>query len=159
MDPTQLPLRDNHLPEAISWWPPAVGWWLVPLTTMLLCALLFWLWRRATRQTVKKVALRQLNALQQNPQLTASERIVALSELLRRISISAWPRSDSAGLTGDAWLTFLDQPLTKPRFSDGPGRLLIEAPYRPIDTTRAEFDALFALCREWSAALPKKNMT
>ena len=27
MDPTQLPLRDLHLPETIGWWPLAPGWW------------------------------------------------------------------------------------------------------------------------------------
>ena len=28
MDPQQIPLRDLHLPDAISWWPLAPGWWL-----------------------------------------------------------------------------------------------------------------------------------
>ena len=29
MDPEQIPLRDLHLPDAISWWPLAPGWWIV----------------------------------------------------------------------------------------------------------------------------------
>ena len=29
VDPSQLPIRDIHLPGMIAWWPPALGWWIV----------------------------------------------------------------------------------------------------------------------------------
>ena len=29
MNPAELPLRDIHLPEPVSWWPMAPGWWWV----------------------------------------------------------------------------------------------------------------------------------
>ncbi len=27
MEPSELPLRDLHLPDAVGWWPLAPGWW------------------------------------------------------------------------------------------------------------------------------------
>ena len=40
MDPTQLPLRDLHLPPDIGWWPMAPGWWVL---LAIAAAALVWL--------------------------------------------------------------------------------------------------------------------
>ena len=32
----ELPLRDIHLPDAVSWWPPAIGWWLLAIIIVAL---------------------------------------------------------------------------------------------------------------------------
>ncbi|MEM8682735.1 MAG: DUF4381 domain-containing protein [Pseudomonadota bacterium] len=29
MNPTEIPIRDLHLPPEISWWPLAPGWWVI----------------------------------------------------------------------------------------------------------------------------------
>jgi len=33
----ELPLKDIHLPDAITWWPLAIGWWL--LIVMVIAAI------------------------------------------------------------------------------------------------------------------------
>ncbi|MBV1912177.1 MAG: DUF4381 domain-containing protein, partial [Cycloclasticus sp.] len=37
----ELPLRDIHLPDAITWWPPAIGWWLL-LAVIIVAAFGCW---------------------------------------------------------------------------------------------------------------------
>ena len=133
MDPTQIPLRDLHLPEAISWWPLAPGWWvLIALALAGLGYLLrAWLGARA-RNAARRYALRQLDNIvraheeHQNPVVFGA----SLSELLRRTMLAYAPRSNVAGLTGDEWLQWLDRDLAQPVFTEGPGRQLLDLPYR-----------------------------
>lgn len=136
MDPEQIPLRDLHLPEAISWWPLAPGWWVIIAALLGVGIYLLRLYlRRRARGAARRHALRQL------AQLTADfERhgnTVAfsgdLSELLRRTMLAYAPRQEVAGLTGDAWLEWLDQDLDRPRFQGAAGRKLLELPYRRPD--------------------------
>jgi hypothetical protein len=153
VDYEQLPLRDLHLPDPISWWPPAIGWWLVAGMIILL-AIVGWLvaWflrkRRMRRNAIAEV--RRVAALYQESG-DPLEYVRRLSVVLRRIAISFHPREEVAGLSGEAWLDFLDRGVQGTRqhggFSDGPGRTLIEAPYNPhceVDVSRLD-----ALCREW----------
>ena len=56
-----------------------------------------------------------------------------LSELLRRSMLAYAPRSEVAGLTGDRWLTWLDQDLGENVFSEGPGQVIETLPYRNPD--------------------------
>jgi hypothetical protein len=148
-----LPLRDIHLPDPVSWWPPAAGWWFVFAAAVLLIAGAVWLVRRWRRVTVAKLALRELDQLRTDPTLPAAEKLRRLSVLLRRAGLSAYPREDVAGLTGEAWLEWLDRPLGTPRFSQGAGRVLLDAPYRPAG--EADMNELMALCRDWLKALPR----
>jgi hypothetical protein len=137
MDPEQIALRDLHLPEAVGWWPPAPGWWL--LFAVLLAVTAYGLvraWRAYRRNAARRVALAELARLQQAWQ--ADRDVIALgarlSPLLRRVMLAYAPRPEIAGLTGDAWLEWLDRGLDDRPFSAGPGRLLAELPYRrPVD--------------------------
>ncbi|CAI8886786.1 DUF4381 domain-containing protein [Methylocaldum szegediense] len=152
-----LPLRDIHLPEPISWWPPAIGWWIVAAIAILSIATATWLIRRWRQATVTKLALRELDRLEKDSSLGMTEKLRRLSVLLRRVGLSTFPREDVAGLTGEAWLEWLDRPFGVPRFSRGVGRALLDAPYRPIG--EADFDGLIALCRDWLKALPRTVVT
>lgn len=147
-----LPLRDIHLPDPVGWWPPAPGWWLLSFVTLASIAFALWLWRRRQRSTIKKLALRELELIAADSgDVGAKPQRLAI--LLRRVCLSTYPREDVAGLAGDAWLSFLDGTLGDRRFSEGVGRLLLEAPYR----RESEFDSesLLALCREWLMRLPE----
>ena len=71
-----------------------------------------------------------------------------VSVLLRRVSISLFPRTEVASLIGEEWLKFLDQPLTGQPFSTGKGRILTEAPYRH-ELATDDIETLLKHCRDW----------
>ncbi len=148
-DPQQLALRDIHLPPAVSWWPPAPGWWMLLGLLVLAAAAvaLFRMRRRGGR--LKRVALAELGRIEARFQTGHDGREFAaeLSALLRRVSISKAARDECAGLVGEEWLGFLEKTLGDGRFTQGAGRALIEAPYRPNVEINAE--ALLGLARDW----------
>src|SRR5690606_25779065 len=118
-------------------------WWIVAAIAILSIATATWLIRRWRQATVTKLALRELDRLEKDSSLGMTEKLRRLSVLLRRVGLSTFPREDVAGLTGEAWLEWLDRPFGVPRFSRGVGRALLDAPYRPIG--EADFDGLIAL--------------
>jgi len=145
-------LRGWHLPEPVSWWPPAPGWWtLAALVTLLAGAAAWWglsLYRSRAAARAAKVELRQLRDLfQRDGDVSAFAR--GLSRLLRRYAIARFPRRQVAGLTGGDWLGFLDAHGGGGRFRGGPGRVLAEAPYRPIEQIAA--GELADLVEDWIA--------
>ena len=159
MQPTQLPLKDIHLPEAIGWWPPAIGWWLLAVLIPLSIAFLYWLHKRLTRRTAIKTAKNNLAAIKSNPALDNSKKLHELSMLIRRVAISVNPRTEVASLTGRQWLAFLDSSVKGSPFSEGCGQLLTDAPYRNTSPGELEITQLISLCEDWLKAqtLPAKR--
>lgn len=155
-DPLQLPLKDIHLPQVPGWWPPAPGWWMLLGLTIFIVALCYW-WRQRQqriRRSAVHLARLELESLQSefNVNQDARKFIADLSILLRRLSISAFPRTETASLTGEDWLLFLDGPLQNSAFTAGAGRILIEAPYRP-EVKDQELTPLIDLCGQWMDCL------
>ncbi len=155
MTPETLPLRDIHLPPAISWWPPAPGWWLLLLVVVLLIAAIYLERKYRQRRHLRRLALGQLEELERQYGEHANPRqlLQGLSRLLRQTALLHFPQSGCAGLVGEAWLDFLDQRPNDNSFSQGVGRLLADGPYLPQN---AEIDsaALLSLCRDWLKQLP-----
>ncbi len=145
-----LQLRDIHPAADPSWWPPAPGWWL--LTVLLLVGLvvlgrLAWrryrVWRRQRQILAELERARAAFQSHGDPTRLAGE----LSMLLRRAALAGWPREQIAGLHGQPWLAFLDRTGGEGKFQDGPGRVLVSAPYAPRAELRSE--ELCALVADW----------
>ena len=153
MDPTQIPLRGLQLPDAVGWWPLAPGWWVLIAVAIIAFGLLLrsWLKRRA-RAAARRHALRQLNKAQTAyaDHGNAVKLGIEVSELVRRTMLAYAPRANVAGLTGDAWLEWLDQDLPQSRFREGAGRELIDLPYRNPESASndADIDGMLAAVRE-----------
>lgn len=133
MDPEQIPIRDLHLPGAISWWPLAPGWWfLIALLVIWLGYLLYrryltWRWNAARRVAMKELARVRLEYSGGNDAVSLA---IQLSELVRRTMLAYAPRDEVASLTGASWLQWLDRGLEDRPFSEGSGRSLESLPYR-----------------------------
>ncbi len=154
----QLPLRDIHIPESISWWPPAPGWWALLALFLLLLLISFITWRFRRRRYLKRASSSRLEQLFTEYQTHGDSRqlLNELSLLMRRIALSHYPRNAVAGLAGRAWLEFLDLGVAgtaaQGGFSSGAGAALAQAPYRP--EVQVDMEALHRLCIQWADNLP-----
>ena len=130
MEPTALPLRDIHLPEPIGWWPLAPGWWSLLVMLALLIGILVYVIKRRRRITPIKLALAELAELEADGNMTAVQKVQALSILMKRVALSVRSREEVAGLSGQDWLNLLDQLFDSDQYTQGAGRYLAESPYR-----------------------------
>lgn len=152
MDPTQLPLRDLHLPDAVGWWPLAPGWWLlIALAVIASGWLAYRAWRQRQFNAARRYAMRELALLEADyvthrDPVTLGHRV---SELLRRAMLAYAPRQEVAGLTGEAWLRWLDRGLPVPYFHTEGGKSLLQLPYRNPqgDFSDVDVSALLAAVR------------
>ena len=143
MDPQQIPLRDLHLPEFIGTWPYALGWWfIIGVLFVFVAYLLRESIRKWRRNAPRRLALRELVRVRNDYDNGVDVVTLGkeLSELLRRTMLAYAPRKEVAGLTGDAWLKWLDQGLEQKLFVDGPGRVLGVLPYCGSDQEDAEIN-------------------
>ena len=149
MDTSLEQLKDIHLPEAVSLWPLAPGWWILLGILILIIAIITWrIVSRLNKLRAKWFALRKLKQLEQAYHQQSDKVYIAqqLSILLHRVALAFYPRKKVAGLTGTAWLNFLDQDNPdKPFMSQG--QSLMTAPYRKevVD----DLKPLFAMSQTW----------
>lgn len=124
-------LNDIHLPEPIGWWPLALGWYVILiLAGLAIVGLTYFTIQRVQHRRRQQALQQTLSAItgRYRTSPNSSELIAELSVYLRRLVITYYP--DSATLSGQDWLQFLDQFVEQPNFSQGTGKLLLTAPYQ-----------------------------
>lgn len=160
MNPDELPLRDIHFPDPVSWWPLAPGWWLVGALLLAgIVLVVIWSRRRAAwRKSAVYLAQGELEALQNawTDHRDANRLAGELSTWLRRVSMSLQSRHQAASLTGAQWWRYLDELAGVPVFGPDGGKLIAEAPYRAA--TDVDTERLLSLCQRWLSALSKTKV-
>lgn len=126
-------------PPPVSMIPQTAGWWVLGLLVIIAGTVVAY--RRYLthqRNAYRAAALAEIDA--------AATDTAKVAAILRRTALVAYPRRDVAGLSGEAWLQFLDRESGTTRFSDGPGRALLAAPYQPAPGADA---GVIAAAKAW----------
>lgn len=154
MQPTSSPLdqlADIHLPDAVSWWPLAPGWWIL-LALIIVAGIGFFIWRQRKRQNhYRVVAQQELAIIYANYQQSqdAANYLHAISVLLRRTALTAYPSGFNASIKGQDWLNWLDAvcPGLNGKFSSDLGQSLLSSAYQK--NPHIDAASLQQLCTDW----------
>ena len=145
-------IEEVQLPEVIAWWPQAVGWKIV------LALILLWIGKQIYRAITKwrgnhyrRRALKKLAQLQ-SAETSSSQTIRQLPVLLKATALQAYPRTEVAHLSGQAWLTMLDSKWSESTFSSVVGERLLTINYQneqywQLDSE--QIDELIDTIRRW----------
>lgn len=149
-------LHEILLPDPVSRLPQTAGWYV--LFGVVLLGLLAWAYaglRRFRADRYRRLALAELGGLEREfaASRDRSRVLPQIAVLLKRTALSAYARTDVAGLSGESWLAFLDRTAGCRVFSEGPGRLFGEIAY--VTAARIEqipeegIADLFRFARGW----------
>jgi hypothetical protein len=126
-------LADISVPQPVSWMPQTWGWAVLAVAVM---ALLGWAIARALRRYAanryRREGVRELDRIQARlaDDSARGEALAALPELLKRVALAAWPRTDVASLSGKSWIAFLRTHAGKADFPDAAADWLDDLEYR-----------------------------
>ncbi|GIU08425.1 MULTISPECIES: DUF4381 domain-containing protein [unclassified Shewanella] len=149
INPALASMQDIQTPAEIGVWPLAYGYWLSLVIIIIVTALLIvWIKKRRQISAAKRVALKELAAIDQNsPQFA-----VEVSSLLKRAAMSYTCREHVAQLSGDDWYQWLNAQVDKPQ--DELGKLLALR-FQKAQLNQDEKMALKQHAQNWlKAALP-----
>jgi hypothetical protein len=149
-DPASLDrLNDIVLPEPVPWWPPAPGWYLAAVVVFLaLTVTVISLIRRRRATRYRREALHELGWL------AGSDRTLpAVAGLLKRTAMTAFAREQTAALSGDAWVGWLNGQCARPVFEGRNAELLTQSVYRgELALNEEEKRQLIGAAKTWITA-------
>ena len=136
-------LRDVQTPVVSI--VPAAGWWVLLLILIVLAVAAWLYFVRYQKRGWQREAKAQLNQLrEQAGQQPVSHSLSSASKLTRQVLLAVRPRTDVAGLQGQAWLDELDRICGQRLFADGYGKLLEVGPYqRTVQIGEKDLSSLF----------------
>ncbi len=133
-------LHDFYQPPPPAWTPQTIGWYVVfAIAGLLLLWLIVHSIRKWHANAYRREALRELVLL-------PTEQF---SILLKRTALTAWPRERVASLSGEKWLSFLNQTAGESLFQQSPGNRVEEAALRKTEFSSEEAEQLRGLAAEW----------
>jgi hypothetical protein len=144
-------LKDIHLPPPIHHWPIAPGWLLLYCLCLIIIGFtLYYQLRKHQQNRPKREALQLLNDIQMHLQKRSlADTCNALNNLLKRVALVYYPRSQVAELHGQAWIDFLNQTsqgLNFTLFRD----FLLTYPYqKPASPTSPDASPLIQVVHAW----------
>jgi hypothetical protein len=158
-DPASLQnLHDVIEPAATGFWPPAHGVWIfVGLALLWTVVGGVIAWSRYRQNAYRRAGMRELDEIRAGLRTRGGEKtaILAVSVLLKRVALTAFPREQVASLSGKKWLSFLDATMAGGQFATV-GKILSEGVYHPaggdIDIPTRHVEELCDLAARWIQA-------
>jgi len=133
-------------PAPVDWLPQTVGWAILAALLGLYLARMAWRrLRRWYRDRYRREAWRALAALDGDGEWFASEA----SALLKRTALAAFDRPRVAGLTGQAWVDFLNDCCGEAPFGPGVAEVIASGQYCGAPLEGGQREALHAACERW----------
>jgi hypothetical protein len=147
-------LADVSVPPPVSWAPQTWGWAVLAAAVL---ALIGWLAVRAVRRHAanryRREALGELARIGARfaDDSQRGEALAAIPELLKRVALAAWPRTQVASLSEKPWIAFLRAHGGTHGFPDAAAHLLDDLEYRSRvpGTTVDEATAIASAVRNW----------
>lgn len=131
-------LRPIVEPPPVSWWPMATGWWiLLIIMVAVVCVAAIRAWQVWTSNAYRRAALRALQS---------AGTSVAMTEVLKRAALCAYPRTSVASLSGEAWCQWLAD-TSELSLPDSVRSWFTEEIYQDDET--AYHDQLFDFIGQW----------
>jgi predicted negative regulator of RcsB-dependent stress response len=137
------------VPAPVSWLPATPGWWIVCAWLVAVVLLLAWrLVLRHRRNRYRRVALRELRAIEVAAGTDPEGAAQAVANLIKRTALAVYPRRQVASLAGPDWARFLSDSTDRDPLVEQWAGQLAAAAYRPGVDARA----LLEPARRWIKA-------
>lgn len=133
-------LHDFYQPPPPVWTPQTMGWYVVfALAGLVIMWVMVRGIRRWLRDRYRREALRELALLPPEQ----------FSALLKRTALAVWPREKVAALSGDAWISFLNETAGGRLFDRAPGNRVEDLALRRSALSSSDEQELRGLAEEW----------
>ena len=149
-------IQEVVLPESVGWWPLAPAWYVLVGVGVLV--LLTGAWRALrlySRNRYRREILAELERLRRECAKDPSS-LTRLPVLLKAAALHVFPRSRVAALSGDGWISFIEERSESSRFTPDIGRQILSVSYKPYadwHLSNADIDQLFDWAALWIASL------
>ena len=152
-----ISLRDIHLPKEIGYSPLGLGWYiLIGLILLILISLGLSYYYIYQKRLIYKKALITLKSYKKDYQDGKAVVLIAshLSEWLRQVALTYYPKENVAGLKGSLWIAFLVETGFGDLFQHDP--TLLDIPYQR--TSLANLNPWFDACEKWIHSIQMKSV-
>jgi Domain of unknown function (DUF4381) len=152
-DPGSLSnLHDLALPPPIPFWPPASGIFILAAGLLAVAAIAAWYAvSRYRANAYRRAALAEIDAIETSLQRGATvsgDLSAAVFAILKRATLAAFPRDQTASLSGTAFVSFLAR--SGPKMDVGLMDRMAGSAYDPSRPTRPEdVPAFLDEARSW----------
>ena len=153
MDELLNNMKDIRDLDPVTWWPLAPGWWVMLLAAIcaLLVVFLYGFFKKRRHSQWSFQARQELSALRNRTKRRDEKQLIAeFSQLLRRIMVQKYGRISCAGLTGQAWLEWLEKnDPTKFKWSDY-ANVLVHNAYAPeVSMQSGQLSTMIDAVEKW----------